>query len=51
MDWLVEPFTGFQALASMAGDTCSGGGELQSCSQKGALIICTCSGGLVLQKT
>lgn len=50
MDWLVEPFSGFQSLDLMAGDTCSGGGTLHSCTTKGGLIVCTCSGGLVVQQ-
>lgn len=49
MDWIVEPFSGFQSLSELAADTCSGGGTLHSCQEKGGLIICTCSGGLVVQ--
>lgn len=51
MEWIVEPFAGFASLGELvAADTCSGGGELHSCTTKGGLIICTCSGGLVVQK-
>jgi len=46
MEWIIEPLAGFQAIDLVA-DTCSGSGTtLNSCSTKGSLIECSCSGGL-----
>jgi hypothetical protein len=47
MEWTVEPIGGFSLLVnSAAADTCSGGSTLDHCTVQGALIVCTCGGGL-----
>jgi len=46
MEWTVEPIGGFSLLVSSAADACSGGSTLDHCTVQGALIVCTCSGGL-----
>ncbi|GEM_PF-2187977 len=49
MNWIVEPLSGFKAFEPIAGDTCDGGGTLHHCQKKGGLIVCTCTGGLVIE--
>ncbi|HEX7289209.1 MAG TPA: hypothetical protein VF532_23695 [Candidatus Angelobacter sp.] len=48
MEWLIEPISGIRAISlDMVEGSCSGDGTvLNSCSCKGGLVNCQCSGGL-----
>jgi len=51
MDWIMEPVSGFQSLDVMKADSCTGDGtRLNSCDGSGSLVVCQCSGGLVVPK-
>lgn len=47
MEWLIEPISGIRAISMELEAGCSGDGTvLNSCSCKGGLVNCQCSGGL-----
>jgi len=51
MDWIIEPMTAFRSLDMLLADSCTGEGtRLNSCSGSGSLVVCQCSGGLVVPK-